>query len=177
MVYRHASALESKDRDTMAETATHKLKNKDVVALISNMLKLVIFDNTRDNAKRIFKDIFDGKTLNLPAIRMQDESEVPLRLKLDVTHFSGKPVFSQFRNHLRALLNKVVVTSQKGDIPMWVAPDGSQRMVNLPIPMQVDGHVNVLAMGFSSNAQGIVINLVFVDPSKVQRVASEDTLA
>lgn len=160
----------------MAETASHKLKNKDVVAFISNMLKLVVFDNTRDNAKRIFRDLHEGKTLNLPAIRMPDESEVQLRMNLDFKHFRGKPVFSQFRNHLRALLNQVMVRGQQGDIPMWVAPDGSRRMVNLPIPMEIDGVLNVLAVGFASSDQGILINLVYVDPNQVQRVAAENSI-
>lgn len=152
----------------MAETATHKLKNKDVVAVISNMLKLVIFDNTRDNAKRIFKDAASGKTLKLPPLKMQDETEVPLRLQLEAKNFQGNLSFSHFRNHLRALLNRVMMQGQQGDIPMWVSQDGSRRMVNIPVVHDAQGVVNALAMGFTSSKQGIVINLLFLDPKDLE---------
>lgn len=162
----------------MAETATHKLKNKEVVAVISNMLKLVIFDNTRDNAKRIFKDASSGKTLKLPPLKMQDETEVPLRLQLEDKNFKGKLSFSHFRNHLRALLNRVMLQGQQGDIPMWVSQDGSRRMVNIPVVHQADGVVNALAMGFTSTKQGLIINLIFLDPNELESTpTAEGTVA
>lgn len=153
----------------MAETSSHTLKNNEVVAVICNMMKLVFFDNTRVNAKRTFRDAEDGKTLRLPALKMQDESEVPMRLKLDASKFNGTLSFSYFRNHLGALLNRIAQQMETGDVPVLVAEDRQQRIVNLPVGHEANGHVNVIAVGFTSGSDGLLINLMFLEPNQFQR--------
>ena len=153
----------------MAETSSHTLKNKEVVAVICNMMKMVFFDNTRVNAKRTFRDAEEGKTLRLPALKMQDQSEVPIRLKMDVSKFNGSLSFSYFRNHLGALLNRIAQQMEKDEVPILVAEDRQQRIVNLPVGHEANGQVNVMAVGFNSGKDGLQINLMFLEPSQFQR--------
>jgi len=157
----------------MAETTSHTLKNKEVVAVICNLMKVVFFDNTRVNAKRTFRDLEAGKTLRLPSIKMKDESEVPVRMKLSVKNFDGSISFSYFRNHLGALMNRIAQRGQQDDLPIILAQGNQQRIVNVPVGHEADGKLNVLALAFTSGKNGIMVDLMYVDPKQLQRTGDK----
>lgn len=151
----------------MSEVSSHSLKSNEMVSVLGNLLKLVFFDNSRNNAKRSFRDLEEGKTLRLPALTLPDESRTEVTLTMDCSECKGKVVFSSFKKHLAAVLGRIAKEMEAGnDVPILASEDGMQRVVNLPVAFKNDEHVNVLAAGFALKTAELELKLMYLDPSQ-----------
>ncbi|MEM9398547.1 MAG: hypothetical protein AAF991_13795 [Pseudomonadota bacterium] len=72
-----------------------------------NLLNKAFLENNRTEAKRIYRDIEEGKTVSLTRLEMEDKSQVRIDLALDHREYKGKLRFTSFRTGLTLLIAQV----------------------------------------------------------------------
>ena len=134
-------------------------------ALLEN-LNTYFFVNTRDDSKRLYVSLADGKAVPFMHIDADESGEIHCDLALDNSEYVGKLNYGQFRKCLAVMMQSVssrldakqdlnIMNSENGDI-----------LFNVPGIVQSGSQLNVLVSGISQTGPGkIVIRLMFLEPS------------
>lgn len=157
--------------------SSYNLKHNDLAAVIGNMIKLVFFDNTRINAKRVYQDGVQGKLMRLPAISMPDKSQLKVHLKINASEFVGTLSFSYFRKHLGLLLSRIAETLAQGEIEVLSAEDGRQHIFKVPVAYVLNDTVNIMALGFDMENDVLTIKLMYLESNQFKSDESQDDVA
>lgn len=94
---------------------TKSLPPDQFLTVSANLLHKKLLQAGRTEAKRVFRDIQDGKVIPITYLEMQDKSLVRFDLSLDHTHYRGHLNFTSFRTSLAVFLNNAKETLEKSD--------------------------------------------------------------
>lgn len=151
----------------MSDVSPQSLSGNEMVSVLGNFLKLVFFDNSRNNAKRCYRDLEEGKRVRLPSLTLADNSRTEVTLSMDISERRGKLAFSTFKKQMAAVLSRIAKEMEAGnDVPLLATADGMQRVVNLPVAFKEGDHTNVLAAGFHLKTGELELKLMYLDPSQ-----------
>ena len=130
---------------------------------------------SRTVGKRLFRELESGTRIAVTKLRMEDESEVRMDLKLDCTEFRGALNFSLFRDSVLALLSRLSDTlrDEESALPVMRLMDEagqstSSETLRVPGVIALDGVPNMLMMGAtpSPSEPVILIELMYIDPEQ-----------
>ncbi|MEE4108388.1 MAG: hypothetical protein V2I24_03515 [Halieaceae bacterium] len=94
---------------------TKSLPPDQFLTISANLLNNKLLQAGRTEAKRVFRDIQDGKVVPITYLEMQDKSLVRFDLSLDYTHYRGHLNFTSFRTSLALWLHNAKETLEKPD--------------------------------------------------------------
>ncbi|MEK9624000.1 MAG: hypothetical protein VW103_05540, partial [Halieaceae bacterium] len=130
----------------------HTLTEKQLATISANILHQTLIEVSRTVGKRLFRELESGTRIAVTKLRMEDESEVRMDLKLDCSEFRGALNFSLFRDSVLALLSRLSDTLRDEDtvLPVMRMMDESgqstseRRLFGVPGVIAVDGVPNML---------------------------------
>lgn len=94
---------------------TKSLPPHQFLTISGNLLNNKLLKVGRTEAKRVFRDIQDGKVVPITYLEMEDKSLVRFDLSLDHTHYRGHLNFTSFRTSLALLLHNAKETLEKSE--------------------------------------------------------------
>ena len=154
----------------------HTLTEEQLATISANILHQTLIEVSRTVGKRLFRELESGTRIAVTKLRMEDESEVRMDLKLDCTEFRGALNFSLFRDSVLALLSRLSETLRDEDtvLPVMRMMDESgqstseRRLFGVPGVIALDGVPNMLMMGAtpSPSEPVILIELMYIDPEQ-----------
>lgn len=157
-------------------TSDRNLTDEQFATICVNVIHQALIDCSRTAGKRLFRELEASKRVALTRLRMEDESEVRLDLKLDHSEFRGPLNFSIFRDSVLAMLSgltEVLRDEEKSLTVMRMMDESGQatserRLFGVPGIVAVDGVPNMLMMGATPSATDpvVLIELMYIDPEQ-----------
>ena len=154
----------------------YTLTEEQLATISANILHQTLIEVSRTVGKRLFRELESGTRIAVTKLRMEDESEVRMDLKLDCSEFRGALNFSLFRDSVLALLSRLSDTLRDEDtaLPVMRMMDESgqstseRRLFGVPGVIALDGVPNMLMMGAtpSPSEPVILIELMYIDPEQ-----------
>lgn len=154
-----------------------RLDPKNLADIAGNVLSTSFLRNDREQAKRLYKDLKQGKQPNLGNFVVDDQLKMPLRMALDYSEFRGPFGFPAFQAAVQTLLRNLAAQI-KADKPIQTfSSDEGTGAIVYGVPGVIatqEGQHNVLMMAFELSQDpvrqaGLVLKLMFVDPEQFQQ--------
>lgn len=168
---------------------TTNLGNEQFATIAVNLLHQRVIEADRATAKRMFRELEEGKTLAITRLKLEDGGMVRIDLTLDKAAYNGEFRFSTFRDsvlslvahlsdHLRAEKPLVIyhALENQGGAELDDNMRGS-RLYGVGGPTVHDDHVNVMMLGVRPNPEQPVVTLLlsYVDPTQFQAQEASST--
>ncbi|MBA6411926.1 hypothetical protein H2508_02225 [Parahaliea sp. F7430] len=151
----------------MAQYQNQSIPRDQFLVMSVNLLHKAFLESTRTHAKRVFKEIAEGKIVHMTNVQMEDRSTVRFDLSLDYSEFPGKLNFGSFRNSLVALIAQLSESLRaEKDIAVFTAENDANVMIfgESGITTQ-DGEPSVLVLGaeVASGQPSVMLRLMYLD--------------
>ncbi len=91
----------------MAQSDAQTIPKEKFLLIATNLLHRQFIAAPRTEAKRVFREVAEGRRVPMTTVRMEDNSTVAFRLELDHSEFDGKLNFGAFRASLTALITNL----------------------------------------------------------------------
>lgn len=156
----------------------HSLSTDKFLTIAANLLYKTFFDTTRTAAKGIYRQLHEGRVLNLANVRMEDKSQVRFELRLDYSEYHGRLGFSAFRAGLGQLINNIGQTVKKPDEITTFTAEHDPRLLLFGVTgVTMEGEQpNVLALGADTSGSGdasVQLQLMYLDHKRFQPAADQ----
>lgn len=155
---------------------TIEINFPQMLDVLGGAIGRALISSKKEQSKNIFKELKQGKVLDMGALNYGEKLKIDFQLKLDYSEFRG-PGFNYdiLRAALAMLLNKLGATMKaKQEIKLLGSETGVQL---LAIPGVVHAHDqdNVLMMSVEfTNKSSVIVNLMFMDPEQFGQETGED---
>lgn len=146
--------------------------------VLGGIVGRVLLSPQKEQSKSVFKDLKQGKMLNLGVLNYGETLKIGAELKMDYSEFRGPGFnFDVMQAALSALLKQLgIKLKAQQDIKLMGSDEGTQ-LIGIPGVVQVGEQPNVLMMAVEfTNRTSIVVHLMFMDPDQFMAKA-EDTEA
>ena len=91
----------------MAQSDAQTIPKEKFLLIATNLLHRQFIAAPRTEAKRVFREVAEGRSVPMTTVRMEDNSTVAFRLELDHSEFDGKLNFGAFRASLAVLITNL----------------------------------------------------------------------
>ena len=163
----------------MTDTKAVDLNLVELVNLTANLFDRLFIKAPKDKAKATFKEIKQGKSIDVGVVTIQETLKSTLTLALDYTEFVGVGFnYDVFETSLRGILSQISQKFQaRADLNIMTSETGSV-MVHLPGMTQLNEQLNVMVLTFElADIQNITIKLMFLEPGQYDMHRSDKTSA
>ncbi|ARN74933.1 hypothetical protein [Oceanicoccus sagamiensis] len=161
----------------MSDNKTLDLNLVELVNLAANLFDRLFIKPPKDKAKSTFKELKQGKSLDLGTVTIKETLKSNLKLAMDYSEFCG-PGFNYdiFEASLKGILTQISQKFQaKADLNIMTSETGSV-LVHLPGMTQLDEQLNVMVLAFElGDIKNITIKLMFLEPSQYDAFRSDNT--
>ena len=161
-----------------------QIDSNQFATIATNLLNQGLLEAGRTTAKRIFRELEEGRTVGLTNLRMEDGGQVRFDLSLDAQAFNGALNYSAFRDGVVALVADLATALRaEKTLPTYKPVDGPE---SLPTEMvgstlfgaggltEHEGVTNLLMLGVRPrDDQPIVtLQLMYLDPAQFATAAA-----
>jgi hypothetical protein len=157
----------------MPQTAQQTIPKDQFLVIAINLLHRQFIAAGRTQAKRLYRDIQEGRTVPITTVRMEDGSTVAFRLSLDHSEFAGHLNFGAFRGGLSVLLGNISRALQdKREVTVFSIEQRPESVLFGITGVTVDGErTSVMVLGADTAGQvGVVtLRLMYLDPAQFAR--------
>ena len=147
---------------------TIEISLPQMLDLIGGVIGSVLISSEKEKSKSLFKDLKQGKQLELGKITYAEKLTMNIQLTLDYSEFAG-PGFNYdvFKSALAALLNKLGTTLKAKQEIKLMGSDTGVQLVAIPgvVFTNEQGNVLMLALDFTKK-EHVVVQLMFMDPAQ-----------
>ncbi|ROS04817.1 hypothetical protein EDC56_0330 [Sinobacterium caligoides] len=154
----------------MSQFVQHSLSPERLLSVGNNILYKAFLEATRIDSKRLYGGLLEGGTASLVTMRLDDETEVKINLRMYAEDYQGKLNYGSFKKHVSLLIARINERLQSnGPDRMNMRSDarGANHLFNIPAMMKDGDKVNILMFGMSTQTPGkILFTLNYLDPSK-----------
>jgi hypothetical protein len=142
-----------------------------LLVMAANLLHKSFHDASRMMAKRRFQLLESGKDVFLVNVRMEDNSELQINLRLDRSELRGKLNFSTFRQLIARLLHGFMQKMQaKESLNPFTDEDGKRWSYMIPAIMKTGQQFDMMILGADVRVPGVLtFELMFIDPEQFKR--------
>lgn len=157
-----------------AQNIQTNIKIDQLLTMSLNGLDGLFFKAHKEKAKKLYKELSDGKVVDFGSLSFKDPNIVPIKMKLalDYSEFRGHLTFHLFRAVLQqTLVNLARKLEKKGNLNIFSSDNKQEIIVLTPGLIQHGGIVNVMAVGINAQPQSAVIKLQFLDPDQFRKQA------
>lgn len=154
----------------MSQPSQQTIPKEKFLVIAVNLLHRHFIAAGRAQAKRLYREIREGKPVALTTVKMEDDSTVRFRLSLDHSEFGGHLNFGAFRGGLSVLLGNLARALQdKRDITVFSVEQRQQSLLFGITAVTVDaGRTSVMVLGADPEGQvGVItLRLMYLDPAQ-----------
>ena len=165
----------------MSQLETQSIPRDQFLTISTNMLYRAFIDASRTDAKKIFREISEGRTVRLTNLQMEDRSTVEFRLSMDHSEFRGRLNYSAFRASLGNLIGKIAKTlEEKKDIQTFGANNAEEAMIFGITGLTIeDGQPNLMVLSATMGARdaNVMLRLAYLDPDQFVEKADNESNA
>jgi hypothetical protein len=151
----------------MAQSAAQTIPKEKFLLIATNLLHRQFMVAPRTEAKRVFRELADGRVVPITTVRMEDNSTVAFRLELDHSEFDGKLNFGAFRASLAALINKLSRSlEEKREVTVFNMQHRDQSVLFGVTGVTVEqAKPNVLVLGADTSGPpgNVLLRLIYLD--------------
>ncbi|MDB6060444.1 MAG: hypothetical protein JWM78_547 [Verrucomicrobiaceae bacterium] len=150
---------------------TQSVSAEKLLTISINLLHQAFGDTTRLLAKRRFQYLENGKSVYLAHVKMEDDSQLKVNVKLERSELKGKLNFSAFRQVVAHLLGACAQQIEsKQQLNTFSDTDEKRWIYLIPALYQSDVAQNMLVLGVNLRQPGeLTLELMFVDPTQFQQ--------
>ena len=157
----------------MSQPAQQTIPKEKFLVIAVNLLHRHFITAGRAQAKRLYREVREGKLVALTTVKMEDESTVKFRLSLDHSEFAGHLNFGAFRGGLGVLLGNLAgALRDKRDITVFSVDERPESVLFGITGVTVeDGRTSVMVLGADTHREpGLVtLRLMYLDPAQFAR--------
>lgn len=157
-----------------------RLDPKNLADIGGNVLATTILQGEREKARRLYKDLKQGKQPSMGNFVVDGQLKLPLRLALDYSEFRGPFSFPAFQTAVQALLRNLAAQIRSDKPIQTFSSEEGEGAIVYGVPGVIasqDGQHNVLMMTFEFSSDpvrsGLRLKLMFVDPEQFQQAAPD----
>lgn len=150
----------------------HRVKPAQLLTAGANVLHRAFIDSTRGDAKRRFRELYDGRRIHLLELSMDDDSVLQMHLEMDKRFCQGALNFSGFKRLLGLLLYRIGDRLQQTepDLGLMNDEEGRRLLFHIPAVEKVGESLNILVLGVDLTTPGTaLLQLMFMDPGQYRR--------
>jgi hypothetical protein len=149
---------------------TKSLPPAKFLTIAANLLNNALLKPDRAEAKRVFKDIQQGKVVPLTYLELEDKALVRFDLELNHQRYRGDLNFSSFRTGLALLLSNAGKTLENPESLHIYQADGNPRSILFGVVAitSVNDEPSVLVLGADSSGDDASVRLTLTYLDSVQ---------
>jgi hypothetical protein len=152
----------------MQKTTQNKsLPTDKFLTVAINLLNKALLEASRTEAKQLYRQLEEGKTITLTHVRMEDESLVRFDLALSHELYEGRLGFSSFRTGLTVLIANIVEALKEPDKIRTFRnqEDPESVMFGVLAATEEDGRPSILSLGAdpSRDEARVMLRLSYLD--------------
>ncbi len=150
---------------------SRKMTTAQMLTIGANLLHKAFYDTPRDDAKRRFRALEEGRKVLLSEIGTGEGDRMRAILSLDRSELRGKLNFSLLRSLVGELLNGYAQFLNEKKPLNTFSDEQRQRCVYLlPAVARVDDVVDMLVLSIDLSAPGdFELALMFIDPEQFRQ--------
>ncbi len=157
----------------MPPTAQQTIPKDKFLLLAINLLHRHFIAAGRTQAKRLYREIHEGRIAPITTVKMKDGSTLAFRLSLDHSEFAGHLNFGAFRGGLNVLLGNISrALRDKREVTVFSGQQGPESVLFGITGVTVDGdRTSVMVLGADTAGQAGVVTLMlmYLDPAQFAR--------
>jgi len=149
-----------------------KLNIEQLLTMALQGLDHLFFKVHKEKAKKLYKEISDGRSVAFGSLNFENEKLPPLKLKLalDQSEFVGHLTFHLFKTALQQTLRQLArKLEKKQDLNILNAAESQEVVIFTPGIIQHDDKINVMVVGIAPAHQSATIKLQFLDPEQFKK--------
>lgn len=150
------------------QSSTIKMTPKQLLQVANHSLTKCFFEDSRSDAKKLFKILNNGGEIDLVKINTEQGNTIVCFLQLEQNDFVGKLKFDTFTSALASTLQHTAdKLNQDADLNILQDEFKGDMIFHIPGVVKMDDQMNVMVIGLESKARGILVyKLHFLDPSQ-----------
>ncbi len=157
----------------MAQLHTQSIPKEQFLTIAANLLYRSLLDAKRTDAKRIYRELEEGRVVALTEVQMEDGSRVRFDIGLDHSELGGRLSFGAFRASVTALVNNLGETlrQEEPQIPVFTAehkPEQSLFGVTGLTYEAEEPRVMVLGADTEHGQPVIQLRLMYLNPAQFE---------
>ncbi|CAN0601696.1 unnamed protein product [Ectocarpus sp. 12 AP-2014] len=158
------------------QTSSVNLSSDKFLTMSVNLLNRAFLENSRTEAKKLFRQLEEGKTMAITHLQMEDKSMVRVDVALNHKFFPGKLNFRTFKTALTLLLSNAAETLKKPEDLRTYRNEVDPNSVLFGVTAVVieDNVPSVLALGAETGRGGpnFLLQLSYLDPKQFETDAA-----
>lgn len=151
----------------MVQSAQQTIPKEKFLLIALNLLHRQFIAAPRTEAKRLYREIAEGRIIPLTRVRMEDDSTVDFRLEMDHSELESKLNFGAFRAGLSVLLTNISgALQQQRDVTVFNMQQREQSVMFGITGVTVEGETpNVLVLGADTSGPpgNVLLRLMYLD--------------
>lgn len=151
----------------MSRVETQSMSREQFLTMAVNLLHRAFVEEKRTTAKRLFRDVLDGKRVALTNVQMEDKSTVRFDIALDCSEYDGSLNFGAFRASLVSLLGNLATTlKEKREISTFGAQGNEENMIFGVTGVTVERDIpSVMVLSAITNSPdaSVLLRLMYLD--------------
>jgi hypothetical protein len=154
----------------MTQYSTQSITHETFLTMSANLLYRGFLDNSRTEAKKIFRELEKGTIVHLTKVQMEDKSTVQFDLALDHTEVKGTLNYGAFRASLATLVHNMgeALKEQPPKISVFSAEgDSNGNIFGITAVTEEDGQPRVMVLGSEVGEHaGVLLKLMYLNPEQ-----------
>lgn len=153
---------------------TRKMSAAQMLTIGANLLYKAFYDTPRNDAKRRYRALEDGKKVLLSEIGTEEGDRMRAILSLDHSEMRGKLNFSLLRALVGELLNGYAqFLNEKKPLNTFSDEQRKRCVYLLPATLQQEGVLDMLVLAIDLSQPGdFELALMFIDPEQFRQSAA-----
>ena len=151
----------------MSQPGDQTIPKEKFLLIAMNLLHREFIAATRTDAKNLFKEILDGRTVPITKVQMEDNSRVKFSLALDYSEYQGRLNYGAFRAGLATLLGNISQALQEDrDVAVFNPEQRPASMLFGITGVTVEDdkpRVLVLGADVGSGGPAVTLRLMYLD--------------
>ncbi len=157
----------------MAQVQSQSIPRDQFLLMAVNLLARAFIQAPRTDAKRVYREMAEGRPIQLATVEMEDKSTARFDLSLDHGEFRGKLNYGAFRASLATLLGNITAKLQEEgtEVSVFTAGEDPNNMIFGVNAVTIEQEQpNVLVLGADTGMRGnsVMLKLVYLDPAQFQ---------
>ena len=152
----------------MSLSQSQSISQDKFLLLSANLLHQAFIEAPRTDAKKVYKQLLTGETVNLTTVQMAQDARAAFHVSLSHSEFRGQLNFSAFRASVTGLVAKIAVAlREEREVRVFNALNGGSAMIfGITAVTLEDGERNVmvLAADLCKEGDATLLQLMYLDP-------------
>ena len=151
----------------MSSSTSHTLPQDQFLNIAGNLLLKAFIENSRTQAKNVFKELVKGKRAILTTVQMEDKSKVRFDVSLDYSEFIGTINFGAFKTSLTLLISSLSESLKAEEQITVFSSEGESNTMIFAVTglTQDDDATNIMVLGadMSPDSPTVTLKLMYID--------------